>query len=183
MSDTDEQLILNLDLVDSLKVLSIYKKLADEIVELKQEVQHQKEQRYSLTTKSAEVEEELEEVKEKNKELKKQLVKLSEPVFNVDCRCDQFRVKVGYSYIHDILTTVFDMDLDGYDDDDDDSGKLKCVEEQKDFLFTECAGAINTSINRFICDGTCEEINNHMMDEIGNVVQSFQDKEYITQDD
>jgi len=35
MTDSNEQLILNLDLVDSLKVLSIYKKLADEIVELK----------------------------------------------------------------------------------------------------------------------------------------------------
>ena len=36
MTDSNEQLILNLDLVDSLKVLSIYKKLADEIKELKE---------------------------------------------------------------------------------------------------------------------------------------------------
>ena len=62
-SDTNEQLLLNLNHVDSLKVLSIYKRLADEIVELKQEVQHEQEQRYLLTNKYAELEEELEQLK------------------------------------------------------------------------------------------------------------------------
>tara|TARA_R110002050_G_scaffold265071_1_gene406068 strand:- start:5819 stop:6574 length:756 start_codon:yes stop_codon:yes gene_type:complete len=36
MTDSNEQLILNLDLIDSLKVLSVYKSLADEIKALKE---------------------------------------------------------------------------------------------------------------------------------------------------
>ena len=112
--------------------------------------------------------------------LKKKVAELDEPVFQADMRCYQFRVKVGYSYIHDILTEIHDMDLDG-PDDDDDSGTLKCVEEFKESLFNECAGAVNRVINESISNGTSQEISQHIMDEIGNVVELFQRDEYIVE--
>ena len=118
-------------------------------------------------------------LKEQNKELKKKVEELKEPVFNADSRCNQFRVKVGYSYIHDILTEIHDMDLDTYDndEDDDDAGTLKCVEEFKGALFNECAGAINGVIN----NGLSSEMSEQIMEEIGNVVELFQRDGYIVE--
>ena len=122
--------------------------------------------------------------------LKKKVAELDEPVFQADMRCYQFRVKVGYSFIHDILTEVHDMDLDG-PDDDDDSGTLKCVEEFKESLFNECAGAVNRVINEIINNGSVSpiinndrsnEIGQHIIEEIGNVVELFQRDGYITED-
>ena len=156
---------------------------------------------YSNVMKWKQSHKEVEELKEQNKELEraydkvnsylgegakkerealqKKVAELEESVFNADSRCNQFRVKVGYSYIHDILTEIHDMDLDTYDndEDDDDAGTLKCVEEFKGALFNECAGAINRIINHNISP----EISQHIMEEIGNVVELFQRDGYIVE--
>jgi len=110
----------------------------------------------------------------------KEIQELKSNVFNADCRCNQFRVKVGYSYIHDILEGVFDMDLDGYDEDDDeDSEKWKCMEDRKDFLFEECASVINNCIN---IKGGCHISEEYIWEEIGSeVIDKFKDNDWIHQ--
>ena len=108
-----------------------------------------------------------------NKELKEEIEKLKSNVFNADSRCNQFRVKVGYSYIHDILERVFDMDLDGYDED---PLRLMCMEDHKDFLFEECARVINNCIN---IKGVDEE---YIYEEIeSEVIDKFKDNDWIHQ--
>ena len=110
----------------------------------------------------------------------KEIQELKSNVFNADSRCNQFRVKVGYSYIHDILERVFDMDLDGYDEDDDeDSEKWKCMEDRKDFLFEECASVINNCIN---IKGACHISEEYIWEEIGSeVIDKFKHNDWIHQ--
>ena len=108
----------------------------------------------------------------------KDIDELKSNVFNADSRCNQFRVKVGYSYIHDILEGVFDMDLDGYDEDEytEWAEKWKCIDFHKDFLFEECARVISNCIN---IKGVDQE---YICEEIGNeVIDKFKDNEWIHQ--
>jgi len=113
-------------------------------------------------------------LEQENEKLKE---KLNSNVFNADCRCNQFRVKVGYSYIHDILEGVFNMDLDGYDEDDgEDSEKWKCWDSNIDHLFEECARVINNCINR---KGVDEE---YIWEEIeSEVIDKFKHNDWIFQ--
>jgi len=103
----------------------------------------------------------------------KEIQELQSNVFNADSRCNQFRVKVGYSYIHDILERVSDTDLDGYDED---PLRWMCMEDRKDFLFEECASVINNCINIKGVDEEyiCEEIEDEVIDK-------FKDNDWIHQ--
>ena len=100
-------------------------------------------------------------------------------VFNADSRCNQFRVKVGYSFIHDILQDVYMIDLDSVDKEDLEEDMYYIQDGNEDVVFAECANAVDNVINRFIKNPVgC--INENIIEEIGEVVQIFKDSDIIT---
>tara|TARA_R110001592_G_scaffold32544_2_gene113871 strand:+ start:5061 stop:5378 length:318 start_codon:yes stop_codon:yes gene_type:complete len=100
-------------------------------------------------------------------------------VFNADSRCNQFRVKVGYSFIHDILEEVYQIDIDTVDKEDLEEDMYHIKDGFQDVVFAECSNAVDNVINRFI-KNPVGEINGNIIDEIGEVVESFKDSDIIT---
>ena len=126
-----------------------------------------------------EIMEDSKKLKEENKKLKEENDKLKENVFNADCRCNQFRVKVGYSFIHDILQDVYLINIDSYDEDESPEPDIYHIKYGfEDVVFSECSNAVNNTINKFI-KNPVGEINENIIDEIGEVVESFIDSDII----
>jgi len=123
-----------------------------------------------------EIMEDTNKLKQEIKKLKVENDKLKENVFNADCRCNQFRVKVGYSFIHDILYDVYLIDIDSYEEDEPDMYHIK--DGFQDVVFAECSNAVDNVINRFI-KNPVGEINENIIDEIGEVVASFKNSDII----
>jgi len=100
-------------------------------------------------------------------------------VFKADSRCNQFRVKVGHSFIHEILQNVYMIDLDSVDKEDLGEDWYYIQDGYEDEVFAECANAVDKVINRFIKNPVgC--INDEITEEIGEVVLIFKDIDIIT---
>jgi len=98
--------------------------------------------------------------------------KLKDPVIhNRDCRCSQFDIKVGHSYIMDCLECVLTEEEYNHFSESD-------YQEKADFVCEEVARAIDNAINSHIRNPV-REIGAHILDEVSEKVAVLRDSGHI----
>jgi len=105
-------------------------------------------------------------------ELNREIQQLKNPVIhNRDSRCNQFDIRVGYSYVKECLETILlEEELDHFDESD--------YQEKADFVCEEVARAIDGAINSYITNPV-GELQYHILDYVRDKVEVLRDSGHI----
>jgi hypothetical protein len=105
-------------------------------------------------------------------ELNREIEQLKNPVIhNRDSRCNQFDIRVGYSFVKDYLDAVLlEEELDHFDECD--------YQEKADFVCEEVARAIDAAINNYI-PNPVGQLEYHILDYVRDKVEVLRDSGHI----